>query len=542
MKHTIFLVTLFIIAASSLGLSKNKRGRRDVSIFPSPASVKQRQVPYTLSEKTQIVISQDSDELRQVGEFLAGYLRPATGYELQVVKDQGEGSQNNIYLVATSPKSTKPSYSLTITPSEVKIKGTSCEAVFHGIQSFRQVLPPEIESDQTLTNIAWKTKSLKISDEPGYGWRGFMMDSGRQYHTIEHLKKTLDWMAYLKLNVLHWHLTENIGWRLEIKKYPKLVSIGSKGKGGAEQDGYYTQEEVGEIVEYARKRYIDIMPEIEIPGHCYAVIKSCPEVSCFTDGANGPRIFCAGDPEVHEFLTNVLAEVCEIFPYEYIHIGGDEAVKKAWEKCPDCQAMMKEEGLANVHELQMHMSNRLADFLKSKGRKAVVWGDVLCLPGPELRDNIVVQWWNYRGSKYTSVKAALQRGHKVLLSPNYYTYVNFPVEPWKGYDKHRTFNIQDAYEKNPVVEVTEMYPDNRDSFLGISASLWADYTLTQDMLDIRTFPRIYALAELMWNVESENRQPFEEFYTNVKKQYKRLELMGHKIGPGMLEEKLPVSE
>jgi N-acetyl-beta-hexosaminidase len=224
---------------------------------------------------------------------------------------------------------------------------------------------------------------MVITDRPKYAWRSFMIDSGRQYQKLETIKGLLDRMAMLKLNVFHWHLTENDGWRVEIKQYPELTGTGAFVADGPEQHGFYTQEEIREIVAYAAERHITVVPEIDIPGHANAALTAYPENTCTGEApkpkqkGHSPYIFCGGKESTYTFLTNVLDELCQLFPSEYIHIGGDEAPKAEWKKCSHCQSSMRELGLKNEHELQIHMTNRLARHLATKGRKAVCWGDVV---------------------------------------------------------------------------------------------------------------------------------------------------------------------
>ena len=397
-------------------------------------------------------------------------------------------------------------YALTITPKAITITGGSNAGVFWAKQSLLQLIETDKAGKRT---IACQT----ITDEPTYRWRSFMLDSGRQYQTIAHLKKTLDWMARYKLNVFHWHLTESDGWRIEIKSQPKLTSLGSKVSGGKEQHGFYTQDEIREIVAYAKARHITIVPEIDLPGHAFAIMASYPEFSC--TGKVDPKatdrktrfgtIVCAGKAEAdgYKFLASILNEVCDLFPDSpYIHTGGDEAPKSHWEKCPSCQALRKKHNLKNMHELQIHFTNKLAGILKKRGKKMICWDDVIAKDGgPDLADNVVVNWWNYRARKDRMVFKALKMGREVILNPNYYTYINFPVTPFRGYGKNRTFGLETCYTKNPAaIGMSEkITAAQRKLILGMGASLWTDGNLTQAFLDIRTFPRIFALSELMWH-------------------------------------------
>ncbi|NQZ60043.1 MAG: family 20 glycosylhydrolase [Lentisphaeraceae bacterium] len=273
---------------------------------------------------------------------------------------------------------------------------------------------------------------MSISDKPKYGWRSFMLDSGRQFHTIAFIKRYLDLMAFHKLNTFHWHLSENFGWRIESKKYPKLHEIGSKVGKEKEMQGYYTQAEIRDVVKYAAERHITIVPEVDIPGHSEAAMISYPELTCFGKVVPGKgyskNIYCGGKDFTYKFTKDILEEICEIFPSPYIHVGGDEAPKDNWEKCKDCQEKIKENNLGNTHNLQIHLMNYLAGVLRAQGRKAICWDDVLPsgkskkkkgknLEGqtPQLLDNIVIAWWHGHGSNKTLIKA-VKAGHQVIRS------------------------------------------------------------------------------------------------------------------------------
>lgn len=379
-------------------------------------------------------------------------------------------------------------YSIKVTKRRITVRYSTAGGRLYSEQTLKA-----LESDGTPCCV--------IKDFPRCSWRGLMLDSGRQYQSVDTIKAKLDLLFELKINVFHWHLTEGLGWRLEIKQNPELTGKGAFVSDGPQQHGYYTQEEVREIVKYAADRNITVVPEIDIPGHAEAALYSYPEYSCFGEPAKIPQtgftdcIFCAGKDSTLEFLKNILDEVCELFPSEYIHLGGDEAPKGNWDRCPDCQRKIEEEGLKDSHELQLWLSEQMALYLKSKGRKAIFWEDVISDGDYPLPDNVVIQWWNYRRNKDANYRKAIEKGYPVICSPNYYTYLNFPETPWRGYGEDRTFTFEDAYLRNPADAALS---ENNPLTLGMECALWTDYNLTEDMLDVRLFPRIYALAELMW--------------------------------------------
>lgn len=409
-------------------------------------------------------------------------------------------------------------YSIVIDRKGIEVMSGSDAGFFYALQTLRQL------ALKIPRGVAWPF--VRIADCPRYRWRSFLLDSGRQYQRMETIKKYIDMAALLKMNYFHWHLTEGLGWRIEIKKYPRLTQVGAFVGKGPEQQGFYSQEQIREIVKYAAARCVTVVPEIDIPGHAEAALMSYPEFGCFNETPEIPEygftqnIFCGGKMATLCFLKEVLDEVCDLFPSGYIHLGGDEAPKGNWDKCPDCQARLNQLGLENSHALQLWLSAELATYLKGKGRKVIFWEDVLLGKELKLPDNAVIQWWNWRVHRETLYREALRRGHEVICGTNYYTYLNFPLTPWKGYDRDRTFDLRTAYEKNP-----SMNRDTNRLVLGMSCALWTDYGLTENMLDERLFPRIFALAEQMWH--KGDYLSFDELLEKIKKKQKWFEKLGY---------------
>lgn len=417
-------------------------------------------------------------------------------------------------------------YTMDVTPSQIQIKASGDAGFFYAIQSIFQL---------RMTSNSKQIPSLYIADSPRYKWRSFMLDAGRQFQSVATIKKYLDMMAMLKMNIFHWHLTDDEGWRLEIKKYPELTRKGAFVSNGPEQEGFYSQEDVKKIVDYAAKRNITIVPEIDMPGHAGAAICAYPHLSCFNQSSNvsghgfSDNILCPAKPNTILFLKNVLNEVCEIFPSKYIHVGGDEVSKGNWNKCPYCTALIKKENLRNSEDLQRYFSAEIANYLKSKGRRAIFWGDIMYHDGYKLPDNVVIDWWDWRVHKDTAFKAAIKRGYQVICGTNYYNYLNFPVVPWKSYKANRTFDIEDIYKKNP-----SMNREGDSLVLGMSCALWCDLNLTQSMLDKRIFPRIFALSEEMWH--KGKYMSFSDFYKKVQEKKIYFESLGYEFGPGLRSE------
>lgn len=415
-------------------------------------------------------------------------------------------------------------YILKITEERIAITASDKNGAIYALQTLRQ-----LEEE----NNNGRYRCAVIIDSPRAAWRGFMLDSGRQYQSIATIKKYIDMASMLKMNIFHWHLTEGLGWRIEIKRYPNLTSHGAYVGKGEEQQGYYTQEEIRDIVAYAGERGITIVPEIDMPGHSEAALSSYPELGCFGTAVEIPQqgytrnIFCAGKDSTIIFLKNVLDEVCTLFRSEYIHIGGDEAPKENWAKCPDCQKRITEIGLKSNEELQSWFSSQMAEHLKAKGRKAIFWEDVIYTDSCPLPDNAIIQWWNYRSHGNEALNKAIKKGIPVICSSNYYTYLNFPVTPWKGYGKERTFSIKECYNENPSYMVMQK---GIPLILGMTCALWTDYELTENMLDRRLFPRILALAQQMWH--KGEPIPYENFIRAVQDKKEWFKSQGYEFGAG----------
>lgn len=419
-------------------------------------------------------------------------------------------------------------YRIRVTPERIIVGAADDAGFIYAIQSLRQ----------------WNTGEerglifpcVEITDFPRVKWRSFMLDSGRQYQKVSTIKKYIDMASMLKMNYFHWHLTEGLGWRIEIKRYPFLTRIGAFVGQGPEQQGFYSQEEVKEIISYAADRGITVVPEIDMPGHAEAALNAYPRLGCFNVAVKVPQsgftqnIFCAGKDSTLIFLKNVLDEVCRMFPSAYIHLGGDEAPKGNWDKCPDCRSRIEKEKLKDSHDLQLWFSARMADYLKQKGRKAIFWGDVIYKDGYPLPDNVVIQWWNWRGHWDLALKNAIRHNYSVICGTNYYTYLNFPLTPWKGYTQARTFDLEDVYLHNPSYRPREENP----LILGMSSALWTDDGVTESMIDRRVFPRILALAEQMWH--SGNPENFDEFYGKVLSKQLWFEQQGYSFGPALKED------
>ncbi|MCE4566978.1 beta-N-acetylhexosaminidase [Maribellus sp. CM-23] len=516
-RYLIFAGFLFIFVLAGHGQN----------ILPTPYRVEKSGGYFLFSDELFIGFTEREQE---VAEYLRQRLE-------QYVKISGSSTTDNVIrlqLTDLPAQFGEEGYQLLVNKKMIEIKANNVSGLFYGVQSFLQLLPEKVQAGKEYALSGYQIPAIEVHDYPKYAWRSFMLDSGRQYQTPEFIKRYLDYMAMLKMNVFHWHLTEGQGWRIEIKKYPKLTDVGSKVATGKEQQGFYTQEEIKDIVEYARKLHITVVPEMDVPGHSEAALTAYPELSCFGEAPASVMsfsdvLFCGGREETYTFLENVLDEVCELFPSSYIHLGGDEAPKGKWNQCLHCQGKIKQEGLKDSHELQMYFSTRLANYLQTKEKKVIFWGDVIYQDNIKLPDNVIVHWWNWRGHKDLALKNAIRNRHQVIANTNYYTYLNFPVSPWSKYSADRTFDMRTVYENNPS-DMVEPDP----LVLGMGCALWTDWYVCEHMVDRRVFPRIFALAEQMWS--RGERLPFDEFYRIVKEKYPVLREKGVDIGPGLKEE------
>ena len=500
------------------------------NILPRPTKIKNSDSELVMKNELQIAYDEEFEEsaiylLSKLENYFVVRLTKSGKGDIEL-----KNSANNVDLG-------EEGYKLLIDKNGIFISANTNSGSFYAMQSLLQLFPAEIQAGVGYQFNELKISCLEVVDRPKYSWRSFMLDSGRQYQSPEFIKKYLRSMAMLKMNVFHWHLTEGMGWRIEIKKYPKLTSIGSKIMDGPEQQGYYTQKEIKEIVEYARKLNITVVPEIDVPGHSEAALIAYPEMSCFDeapvvkeDYTFTHNLLCGGSEQTYQFLENILDEVCQLFPSEYIHLGGDEAPKQNWDECADCQKKIEEEKLQDTQDLQLYFSARLAEYLKTKNRKAVFWGDVVYHEGTTvLPENSVVQWWNWIGKQDLALKNAIERGHLVICNSSKCTYLNYPHTPWEMYKENKTFDLKEVYENNP-----SDIDNPNDLVLGMGTCLWTNCGVVENMVDMRVFPRIYAISEQMWSTG--NRLGFDDFYTMVKSKYKLLELINIDYGPALKED------
>jgi len=506
-----------------------------ISVVPRPVNMSVLDGFFTITEKTVILTDQKSAALgKQFSEMLA----PATGFNLQV-KESDKSTENSIRLEinASQTKLGPEGYGLNVTDKGIIVIAAQPAGIFYGLETLRQLLPADIFKKTKVNNVEWSIPCVKIIDYPRFKWRGMMLDVSRYFFNKDFVLKYIDIMAMHKLNVLQLHLTDDPGWRLEIKKYPKLTEIGGfRGKGDQKYGGFYTQEDIKEIVRYAKTKNITVVPEIEFPAHNRAAVVAYPHLTCTGQQLEVPNqhfisedLFCAGNEKTYEFLEDVFDEVVQLFPSGIIHIGGDEAKYGRWKNCPKCQQAIKENNLKNEKELQSYMTKRVQDYLKTKGRSILGWDELLeCgLPG-----KATLMTWQRPN---TAVEAA-KKGNDVVMALTGHCYFDTPESKLPGEVQAATWlppvPLQKAYDWNPVPN--ELNAEEAKHIIGPHGCVWSDQFLFGDKLrdkpgegttrseryvEYLTLPRAAALAETGWTQQS--GKDWKDFESRMRRQYRR---------------------
>jgi len=508
--------------------------QNELPLIPKPQSIQTEKGSFVITKETVI----QADKKTFEANYLKAQIKEITGLDLPILPVSNANSKIALSFVVESIVSTASNqYHLDITTNKVSIQAESDEGFFYGIQTFLQLIP-----SNSKTQI--KVPCLKIDDEPKYAWRGMHLDCARHFFPKEFVKKYIDYLAMYKFNTFHWHLTDDQGWRIEIKKYPKLTEIGAWRNGsmvGHYNDqtyddkrygGFYTQDDIKEIVAYATQRHITVVPEIEMPGHAVAALAAYPEYSC----TGGPfqvakqwgvldDVFCPKE-ETITFLEDVLTEVMALFPSKYIHIGGDECPKTRWKTCPYCQALIKEKGLKDEHELQSYFVQRIEKFVNKKGRKIIGWDEIL---EGGLAPNAAVMSW--RGTE-GGIAAAKQK-HFVVMTPGAYCY----FDHYQGDPKNEPLaiggytTVEKVYSFNPTP--TELSVEEAQYILGAQANLWTEYIEDSSKVEYMIFPRIMALSEVLWGTS--NASNFKNFQNRMVQQFATLDRKGITYSKALFE-------
>jgi len=529
-----FLLSMILIATSC-----QKKENKDVKIIPNPVEYTINKGTFEINAQTRILLQAEDEASQEVAQFLSEWMSESLGYPLIIDSEQ---DKKNVIVLSTSanPDIGEEGYFLQVSEDKIQLEALDSRGLFYGIQTIFQLLPVEVFSPTNIKNVKWEIPCCEVKDKPRFSWRGMHLDVSRHFFPLEFIKKYIDLIAMHKMNVFHWHLTDDNGWRLEIKAYPLLTEVSAwrvdredmpwrevtppEPGEEATYGGYYSQEEVKEIIAYAAQRQITVIPEIEMPGHTSEVFAAYPELSCSGEklyvqpGSYWPNedIFCAGKEEPFEFIENVLTEVIELFPSEYVHIGGDEANKVSWEECNKCQQRIKEEGLADEHELQSYFIKRIEKFLTSKGKKLIGWDEIL--EGGLAPDATVMSWRGFQGG----IDAASQ-GHDVIMCPTSHCYFDyyqgnpdFEPEAIGGFT-----TLKKVYAFEPVPEALN---ENEAAYiLGGQGNVWTEYIATPEHAEYMAVPRMTALAEVLWSPD--DRMDWEDFRYRLNHQFLRFDQM-----------------
>ncbi len=508
------------------------------SLIPLPVKLTPQTGHFTITART--IISTDAGSA-PLGRQLARWLEPATGFRFRVLAGgRAPGGSISLRRDASLSHLGDEGYRLDVRPGGIVARAPGSAGLFNAVQTIRQLLPVEIFRDAPVAGVAWRMAAVAIEDYPRFGWRGGHLDVARHFMPKEFVKKYIDLLALHKFNTLHLHLTDDQGWRLEIKQYPRLTEVGGWRKetlvgryrptaketfqyDATPHGGFYTQEDAKEIVAYARARYITVVPEIEMPGHVLAAIAAYPEL-----GVTGQRVEVArhwgifsdvlnAEPATIRFMQNVLGEVIRIFPSRYIHIGGDEAEKSKWKASERIQARIKELGLKDEHELQSWFIRQMDAFLASQGRRLVGWDDIL---EGGLAENAIVMSW--RGTK--GGIAAARAGHDVVMTPTSHTYFDYYQSPDRSTEPLAMggfLPLETAYCYEPIP--AELEPQAAKRVLGAQGQLWTEYMPTPEQVEYMAFPRLSALAEVVWSPKGPRDYP--GFLTRLRPHLDRLRIL-----------------
>jgi hexosaminidase len=495
------------------------------AIIPVPVSIEPGKGTYLL--RSSATISYNDEAAFPVASFLASMISRPTGFNIA----PGYGEKGSIRLTLDTIKSWKPEeYELHVTKKGVQLRAGTPAGLFRGVQTLRQLMPAAIESETLITGMNWTIPCVTVSDYPRFEWRGMHLDVSRHFFEVEFIKRYIDIIAMHKMNVFHWHLVDDQGWRIEIKKYPLLTEVGAWRVDREDQPwnsrdpqkpgekptygGFYTQEEIREIVAYAAERYITVVPEIEMPAHVGSSMAAYPEFSCtggpFTVPPGGvwpiTDIYCAGKEETFTFLEDVLTEVMDLFPSEYIHIGGDEADKTEWRKCPLCQARIKKEGLKDEYELQSYFIKRIESFISTSGCKLIGWDEIL--EGGLAPGAAVMSWQGFEGGI-----AAARAGHSVVMTPVSHCYFNiYQGDPATEPESFRgLLTLKKVYSFDPVP--AELTHEEAEYIIGAQGCLWTEYVTDGSTAEYMILPRLAALAEVVWSAPE--NQSWERFSSRL---------------------------
>lgn len=526
------IALFFILLSFMVSCAEKKVQENTISVIPQPMYARADEGVFNIGKDTKIVIDNPSEEMLRIAGFLNEKLSRAAGFELEVISGGPMPKENFIaFLDAGMPTE---NYVINVRPQNIIVDYGDGAGAFYALQTLFQLLPVEIYSQELQKKTDWVVPCCNIEDKPRFKYRGMHLDVCLHYFDFEFLKKYIDIMAAHKVNRFHWHLTEDQGWRLEIKKYPLLTEkgqwrketvIGSLASGvydGTPHGGYYTQEQVKELVKYAAERYVTIIPEIELPGHALAAIACYPELSCgledhyetATKWGVFKQVYCPKE-STFKFLEDVFDEVFELFPSEVVHIGGDECPKASWKVCPHCQALIKKLGLKDEYELQSYFVTRMEKYINSKGRQIIGWDEIL--QGGLAPNAKVMSWLGEEGG----IKAA-QQHHEVVMSPHQKYYLDYwQADPYsEPLAMGGPTTLRMMYDYNPVPEV--LTPEQQKYIIGVEGCVWTEYMATPERVEYMAWPRMCAIAETGWTRKDKD---WDGFTRRLEKHFGRLDGM-----------------
>ena len=546
------LLSFFIVCAFSQAGS-------EISLIPQPVSLEKRTGQFQLSASTGIVTGDNNVEIQKVTGMFSEAVRRSTGYPLPVQGSKGDLSSVISFSINKTQDAVlgKEGYVVEVSSAAVSVQANTAAGLFYGAQTLLQLLPKEIESKSVISNINWTMPAVRITDFPRFGWRGLMFDVSRHFFTKQEVKDFIDEMGKYKLNLLHMHLTDDEGWRIEIKGLPKLTEVGAwrVNKVGTfgnfpapaanepkDYGGFYTRDDIKELVQYAKERFINILPEVDVPGHSLAAIVSYPELSC-TPGVEKYRVrsgekimdwhskgftalidntLCPANEKVYTFLDKVFTEIAELFPFEYIHMGGDECAKNFWEKNPQVLALMKREKLKDMHEVQSYFVKRVGKIIESKGKKMIGWDEIL--EGGLAPNAAVMSWRGIKGG----IEAA-KLGHEVVMSPTTFAYLDYMQSDASiEAPVYATLRLKTAYSFEPV-------PDGIDpKFIkGGQGNLWTEQIYNTRHLNYMIWPRAQAIAESVWTPKE--KKNWNDFTRRVESNFGRMDVRQIKYARSMFD-------
>ncbi|HJV78293.1 MAG TPA: glycoside hydrolase family 20 protein [Paludibacter sp.] len=508
----------------------------EYNIIPYPRTLIPQSGSFTFTKRTTVYCPFDQPEVLKLAQQFSEHFELVTGVKLQVRDIANAKADNALIFQPELNLENAEAYRLSVSSKTIRIKAAAANGFFYGLQTLYQLLPAEIYGKKLVENKKWSARAVEIMDAPRFAYRGLHLDVCRHFFPVEFVKKYIDAMAIHKFNTFHWHLTEDQGWRIEIKKYPRLTEVGSKrdetmvgyyydrlpqAYDGKPTGGYYTQAEAREIVAYAKERFITVIPEIELPGHAQAAIAAYPYLSCMQDSTVKvatkwgvfKEVYCPRDT-TFKFLEDVLTEVLDIFPSKYIHIGGDECPKDRWKTCLDCQALIKSLNLKDENGLQSYFVHRIERFLNSKGRKIIGWDEIL---DGGLDPNATVMSWRGTQGGITAAKA----GNDVIMTPGSYCYFDHyqsdPVAEPLSIGGFLPLQMVYGYEPVPA----ELSDDEAKHVLGAQANVWTEYMPATESVEYMVFPRLSAMAEVLWSAK--NNRNWDSFRNRMPSQFKRYE-------------------